>query len=233
MNYVFNRAAQCFFGGGKVDADARPGGFALEPIKAKDFARRVQEMLGMYPWPVTQAQLNLLGSHDTGRILSILGGDRDSLKLCFLFQMTMPGAPCIYYGDEVGMTSAPVEGQEGRATMSWDETRWDLDLRETLKQYIALRKAHPVLRRGTFAALCAHNKKSVYAFARHLEDETAIVVLNNGRSGYDVHVPTPKGKLASGAQLVDLLGGATYTVQGDHIVGPQMPPRSGIVLRPL
>jgi cyclomaltodextrinase len=234
MNYVFNRAAQCFFGGDKLDTRAEPGGFSLKPIKAKTFAKRVEEMLDVYPWPVSQVQLNLLGSHDTGRILSILGDDRDSLKLCFLFQMTMPGAPCIYYGDEVGMTSVPVEGQEGRATMSWDERRWDQDLRETLKQYIALRKAHPVLRRGTFATLCAHNRKNVYAFSRQLQGETIVVVLNNGQDPYEVHVPAPSGdKLPDEAQLVDLLGGAAYTVQESHIVGPPMPPRSGLVLRTL
>jgi cyclomaltodextrinase len=232
MNYVFNRAAQCFFGGDKLDVNATPGGFSLKPIKAKAFAKRVTKMLDLYPWQVTQAQLNLLGSHDTERILSILGDDKDSLKLCFLFQMTMPGAPCIYYGDEVGMTSVPVKGHEGRATISWDEERWDLDLRETLKRYIALRRAHPVLRRGTFAALYASNKRNVYAFSRQLADETVVVVLNNDQDPYRVHVPV-NGSLQDQAALEDLLGSGTYTVQEGHIVGPSMPPRSGLVLQTL
>jgi glycosidase len=143
--------------------------------------------------------------------------------------MTMPGAPCIYYGDEVGMTSMPIKGQEGRATMSWDQSRWDLDLRDTVKQYIALRRAHPVLRRGSFATLCAQDRYDVYAFARRLKDETVVVILNNGQNAYDVHVPA--GELAEGTQLSDLLGGAAYTVHNGHIAGPTLPPRSGLVLR--
>jgi glycosidase len=116
--------------------------------------------------------------------------------------------------------------------MSWDEERWDLELRETLKRYIALRRAHPVLRRGTFAALYASNKRGVYAFARQLADETAVVVFNNGQDPYPVHVRV-NGSLADQAELEDLLGSGTYTVQEGHVVGPSMPPRSGLVLQML
>jgi glycosidase len=47
-----------------------------------------------------------MDSHDTARTLWTVGEDESALRLCALFQMTMPGAPCIYYGDEIGMTGA-------------------------------------------------------------------------------------------------------------------------------
>ena len=55
---------------------------------------------------VTAVQLNLLGSHDTPRALTICGSDLDSLRIATLLQMTLPGAPCIYYGDEIGMAGS-------------------------------------------------------------------------------------------------------------------------------
>lgn len=229
MNYVFNRAALCFFGGNKLDTRFTPGGFTLAPIDAETFALRVDEMLGMYDWEVTQVQLNLLGSHDTPRALSILGGDKQSLELCVLFQMTIPGAPCVYYGDEVGMINVPVLGHESRATMPWDEGRWDLDLRTRFQRYIALRQTYPALRRGTFFSLYASSRDHVYAFGRQLDDQKMIIVFNNGSSPYKVHVPV-KNKLANGVVLADCLGSGTYRVQQGHLTGTPIGPRSGIVL---
>jgi cyclomaltodextrinase len=229
MNYGFNRACQCFFGGAELDTSVRPGGFTLRPIKAKTFAKHVDEMLSMYEWPVTRVQLNLLGSHDTPRILSILGDDEQNLKLAFLFQMTFPGAPCIYYGDEVGMTSVPVAGHEGRATMSWDKSEWDTDLRDTVKRYIALRQAHPALRRGTMTPLYVNSKRNVYAFLRRWDHETMVVILNNGENYYKVRVPT-NGELPDSTALADQLGDRRYRIMEGRIRGTIIPPRSGVVL---
>ena len=231
MNYVFNRACQEFFGGSKLDSSARPGGFELEPIRAEAFANRVDGMLSMYSWDVAQVQLNLLGSHDTPRILSVLGGDVARLKLAALFQMTFVGAPCIYYGDEVGMASVPVVGHEGRATMSWDEKSWNVELRDHVKRYIALRRQHAALRRGTLVPLYADDRTNVYAFMRRLGTESLIVVLNNGQQPFKVHLPVKD--LADGVELVDLLGGGRYAVHAGAVVGPPILAQSGIVLQML
>jgi neopullulanase len=230
MNYVFDRACQGFFGGARLDTSVRPGGFELEPIRAQAFAKRIDEMLGMYSWEVAQVQLNLLGSHDTPRILSILGGDVARLKLAILFQMTFVGAPCIYYGDEVGMTSVPVNGYEGRATMSWDAEQWDIDLRDVVKGYVALRKQHRALRRGAFSHLYADDLPNVFAYRRYLDSESLVVVLNNGERRYEVRVPA-NGELPEHAVLDDLLGNGRYTVNGGTIVGPPILPQSGVVLQ--
>jgi len=57
-----------------------------------------------YPATAWYALMNLIDSHDTARFLNDAGGDKSKLKLAALFQMTYPGAPTIYYGDEVGVT---------------------------------------------------------------------------------------------------------------------------------
>ena len=63
--------------------------------------------MAIYPEAITQVQLNMLDSHDTARFVNQAGGDREALRLSLLLLMALPGAPCIYYGTEVGMTGGP------------------------------------------------------------------------------------------------------------------------------
>jgi cyclomaltodextrinase len=90
-----------------------------------------------------------MDSHDTARTLWTVNGDESALRLCTLFQMTMPGAPCIYYGDEIGMTGAT--DPFSRAAFPWDDKASGISRCSTFFQRaIALRHQHPVLRTGSF-----------------------------------------------------------------------------------
>ncbi len=80
--------------------------------------------------------LNVISTHDTPRFRSMAGGDAASLRLGWLVLMTMPGAPCIYYGDEIGL--AGEMDPDCRAAFPWDESRWD---RELLANLAALARA--------------------------------------------------------------------------------------------
>jgi neopullulanase len=229
MNYVFNRACQGYFGGTRLDTSVKPGGYTLAPMRAQAFARQVDDMLALYDPEINQVQLNLLGSHDTPRILSILGGDAARLELAVLFQMTFVGAPCIYYGDEVGMRSVPVVGHEGRASMSWNDRTWNVRLREAIKRTIALRREHAALRRGAFVPLYADETSNAYAFVRRLQQETLLVVLNAGERPV-AGVPVGE-ELAEGTRLVNLLGGAEYEVRQGRLRGAAIGSLSGAVLQ--
>ena len=226
MNYIFNRACLGFCGGERLDTAQRPGGYALERLSATRFADAVDHLLGLYDWEVTLVQLNLLSSHDMPRFLTLVQGDREALKLATLFQMTFPGAPCVYYGDEIGM-----EGQDDpdcRRAFPWDEARWDHDLLATFRRATQLRHAHPALRRGRYVRLHADDAHGVYAFARQGEGETLVVVLNNGPAPYDLDVPV-QGLLADGTPLRDLWQGLAAQVAAGRIAGATLPPRSGAV----
>jgi neopullulanase len=178
MNYPFSRTAMEFFGARTLRKGYKPGNYALHPLDAGGFAQRVDELHALYDWQVNQAQLNLLDSHDTARALWIVGDDNSALRLCVLCQMTMPGAPCIYYGDEIGLSSA--QDPFCRAAFPWhDPSQWDLDLLAFYQRAIALRRQYPVLRTGSFHALYAG--RGVYAFARRLPPHCAVVVFNTQR----------------------------------------------------
>jgi cyclomaltodextrinase len=226
MNYGFSRACLGFFGGKRLDTTQHPGGYELKPLSATQFADAVDRMLGLYDWQATLAQLNLLDSHDMPRFLTLVNGDKDALKLATLFQMALPGAPCIYYGDEIGM-----EGQHDpdcRRTFPWDESRWDHDLLGWFRRAIALRKTHPVLRRGYYLHLLADDEAGVYTFARQGEGETLTVILNNGAASHDLDVPVQE-LYADGTVLHDLWGEAQAQVVAGKITSATLPPRSGAV----
>lgn len=180
MNYQFTRAALSYCIGLKHAAKELLHGASYGDVvntDAKHFADALEQVQTWYHPEITYAQMNLLDSHDTARFLSIARGDKTALKLAWLALFTYPGAPAIYYGDEIGMEGGM--DPDCRRGMVWDRTKWDMDLFRTLQKYIALRKKYLALRRpGGYARLHAHGM--VYAFARQLEGETVIVAMNAG-----------------------------------------------------
>ena len=131
-------------------------------------------------------QLNLLDSHDMARFLTLARGDLSALRLATLFQMTYPGAPSIYYGDEIGMSGGHDPANRGAFPWHSSET-WDTDLLHDFQRLIALRKSRPALRRGSFQFLHAHD--DVIAYARQLGDETVVVALNVSAASKRVDLP--------------------------------------------
>jgi neopullulanase len=146
MNYPFLDPTLSFFGADTL-RDYRKAHLDFEPLDAPAFAEEITELFARHDDAVTHAQLNLLDSHDMARARWILGGDDAAHRLSVLFQMTMPGAPCIYYGDEIGMASAG--DPHCREAFPWEEREaWDEDLLDFYRQATALRHEYPVLRTG-------------------------------------------------------------------------------------
>ncbi len=186
MNYPFMDAALSFFGGRSLRRDYHRAHLDLKPLDAPAMAHAVEAMHSHYDWAINHVQLNVLGSHDTARARWIMGEDRTALELCVLFQMTMPGAPCIYYGDEVGLSAG--DDPACRTAFPWHNKEfWDTDLLAHYQAATALRHQHPVLRTGLFETVFA--RKNTYAFLRRLGDVEAFVVFNVGeeRDTFTMH----------------------------------------------
>jgi len=201
MNYLFTKVCMEFFiGGDNADQGLVTGSplYPLRTINSSQFASDIQSLLALYPRAITDVQLNLLDSHDTARFLSIAKGDATALRLATLMQMVYPGAPCIYYGDEIGMAG----GKEpaSRAGFEWDRSEWDTDLRNFFKKSIALRQAHPALRTGEYITL--HTDEAVYAMGRQLDDDRVLVAFNTSRGIAEASIPVGEF-LPEGTTLVD------------------------------
>lgn len=178
MNYLFAEAAIAFSAGHRVRPETVEGrSYAPWPgINGCAYAAKIDHLLSLYPWPVQLTQLNLLGSHDTSRFVTIAGDDRASVRLGTLLLFTFPGAPSIYYGDEIGLGGA-LPDHWVRKSFPWDHPqRWDLDALAFHKAIIALRQSHPALQTGDYIPLYAD--PDVYAFARTLQGSAMITAVN-------------------------------------------------------
>ncbi len=156
--------------------------FILGLIDRKSFCELVSEGLAQYPVQAAGAMMNLLGSHDTVRILELAAGDIDKLKLALLFQMTFIGPPHIYYGDEIAMRGG--RDPDNRRPFNWDWEQ-DLEARDLHGYYrslIRLRKSEPLFADGEFAFCDAPD--GLLAWKRYAESSSISVVVNNSA---DIH----------------------------------------------
>ncbi|MCG3083756.1 alpha-glycosidase [Anoxybacillus sp. LAT_35] len=173
MNYPFTNGALNYF--------------AKENVKASEFAHTIVNVLHNYPQNVNEVAFNLLGSHDTPRILTQCGERKEKVKLMFTFQLSFSGSPCIYYGDEIGLTG----GQDPlcRKCMVWEKEKQDRDILTHVQTLITLRKQYRALRFGEFHVLEANDETNHIAYVKTYEDETIVCVLNNADASLTWTVP--------------------------------------------
>ena len=151
---------------------------------AMALARPMSMILTNYPMRVVHALMNILGTHDTERIITALAGTRlgpnasradkasicmdavqwavglRRLKIAVVLQMTLPGVPCIYYGDEAGM-----EGYNdpfNRKCYPWGSE--NKDLQDWYRRVIRIRRDHAVYTDGGYRLLAARD--GLFAFER-------------------------------------------------------------------
>jgi len=165
---------------------------------------------------------NLLGSHDTERQLTFCGGDAVAVRLAMVLQMTYPGAPMIYYGDEVGMTGGKDPGCRG--TMVWDEEKQDHSVLAFTRELIHMRRENPVWRRGTFQTLRVDDRNRIYAYARVQPGVRGVVVIHDGLEPVIVRIPRGEMTASSVRQIwperLDLIP------ETDGTIVVTVPPRS-------
>jgi glycosidase len=174
--------------------------YALTPTQLD---RLIRDIESDYPPVAYFAMMNILGSHDTSRLLFV-AGDTERQKLAALLQFALPGAPTIYYGDEIALNAPSVDDNGtvqddpyNRAPYPWPDTAGnaygppDQDMLAHYQTLAALRHANPALRQGEMITLATDDAKGVYAFARVDEaaGNMAIVVLNKSDQEQTVELP--------------------------------------------
>jgi glycosidase len=133
-----------------------------------------------------------------------------------------PGAPCVYYGDEIGLDGEHDPGC--RKSFPWEESKWDQSLLSDVRELIALRKQNPALRRGDFKRLWSAD--GTYAFSRSLDGNTFVTALNASDSVQEAEV-TYDGK--ENGKVV--FGEASDISVADGRLKIKVPARSGVMLK--
>lgn len=188
------------------------------------FTEKLNSLIQLYPRENLYAMYVPLGSHDTERLLTKVGGSLSKAKLAFLFQFAFPGAPAVYYGDEIGLTGG--KDPECRAAFPWDEQKWNQILRLWVKNLVSLRKEHSALRRGDLRWICFNPTSGCLAFVRQDPSECILVVLNPSPKPHKVQIDLLEIGWKEPCQLKSLCMGVKYIVtQG--VLSATLDPWSG------
>ena len=156
----------------------------------------------LFAEPYAEWQLNLLGSHDTPRLLTLCKGDARRAMLAIFGLFVAPGAPMLYYGDEIGMLG---ENDPGcRAGMIWDRRQWNQEIHNHCRRMIALRHQLPALRRGSWEPLLTFN--GVLAVRRRHAEGDLLIIMNPRNAQTDFAIPLPCGD----GVWRDQIGGTLY-----------------------
>ena len=161
------------------------------------------ENLASIPWQIALQQFNLLDSHDTPRLLTLLNGDKALSQLAAIAQFTFPGVPCLYYGDEIGLTNE--EGFDSRNCFPWDEDQWDQESLDFYKKLITLRRTSLALARGELRVL--YYDQDLVVYARVLGEEWVLVTANRSEQAHPaVRLDVPALNLVGERDFIALIG---------------------------
>lgn len=184
MNYEFARAVWDFVSG-KTDGDG-----LREALSA---------YLVSYPKDRQRCMFNLIGSHDTSRILTTAKGSAERVRQAFTLLLTFTGSPCVFYGDEIGIAG---EGMDrARQPMTWEEDKQNRRLRDFVCKMIALRAAHPAMK--SVEVTWRKADANGVAYEKQTDGETVAVVFN----GKDIPMDMPMPEAWVGKTVKDLLLG--------------------------
>lgn len=207
MNYPLRDAVMAYLGGGP----------------AEHFEETMETIRENYPREVFYNLMNIIGTHDTPRVLTVLGSDpvawqadkdyrayarlegealrlaKRKLFLAAVLQFTMPGSPCIYYGDEAGMQG--YEDPLNRGTYPWGKE--DEEVLAFYKTLTRVRTEYEPLKKGELRFLIASG--SILVFKRSYREEEIVTLINRDKDPREITLPY--------SRAVDLLTGITYIGQ--------------------
>lgn len=265
MNYRLRDAVLGLLTPGPFDSK----GFADSgrQLNVSEFANRLSSIQEDYPQTVFYSLMNLLDSHDTVRLLWALtpglanqadkelnaanvAVGKQQQKIASLIQFTLPGAPTIYYGDEVGMTGN--DDPDDRRTFPWSTLNGNNDLAGQLaavnknhgtapdlgmlfhySMLTRLRKSIPALTSGDLRMLWADDATETVAYGRKTGKQAALVVINRSDETRAINIPVA-GYLPDGVALYSVYdvgnNGVLSTVVDNGQVNVQIAPHSAWLL---
>jgi glycosidase len=172
---------------------------------SKNFEHDIREKMAKMPWNSMEIAMNQLDNHDHSRFLSRTSGfvdeqksatdtskpelaDKDLnkgiLKEAVVMQMTMPGAPTLYYGNEAGL--AGFTDPDSRRTYPWGNE--DQELLAFYKEIISIRKEYSSLRDGSLLSL-KYDQEGIYSYGRWNSENKVIVAFNNNEKEQVLSIP--------------------------------------------
>jgi alpha-glucosidase len=197
-----------------------PGPFTPTPkFPATSMIAAMRTFAAAQPWRATAHALNLVGSHDVQRIVTLLG-DPGLVTVAFGLLATMPGIPMLWAGDEIGQEGD--NGEDGRRPFPWHDTsRWDTARLATNRALFAARAESVALRHGGLRWLSVGADH--ITFLREAPDETVLV-----HAARAAHPPVVLPASVVGRHLTGLAGTSDLAADGDVVTLAASRPAFGV-----
>lgn len=189
-------------------------------LDAEDFGYELDTLISAHG-PNGIGMLNLLGSHDTERILTKMQGNLALLRIALTLQMTLPGIPMVYYGDEVGLTGG--NDPDCRRCMPWDESQWNQQMHQDVCRLISLRHQHPALSHGKPQQLFFYN--GVLAYKQQYQNDEVIIVTNAREETNNVIIPAQ----SKNTHWIELFSQAKINTRDGKIIIDHLPAQTAMV----
>ncbi|AXG37975.1 glycoside hydrolase family 13 protein [Enterococcus gilvus] len=154
----------------------------------KDICEEMVRYQENYPVDFYYNQLNNIGTHDTERILTMLNGSVEAMDQAWGLMFMMPGIPCVYYGDEAGLTGG--KDPDNRKFFPWQSI--DSNLFKNCQKWVERRKKYDVLKKGHFFPFYSQAQQ-IFGIIRYLDHSYVIYALN--LSEHEQHIKI--GELSS------------------------------------
>jgi len=220
-------------------------------ITPAEFAARIESIREDYPDAAYYSLMNLLDSHDTERLLWTLTPGNETtadkelnaanvaegkhrMRLASVLQFTMPGAPTIYYGDEVGVTGD--DDPDDRRTYPWEDTGGviDSDLLAHYQTLSNIRKELPVMANGDLRILFTSDDPRLLAYGRKNGQQAVVVAANLSSADQAIDIPVggylPEGVVLVGKYGVGVDAGPVSAAVSGGVLHVELPAMSSIIL---
>ncbi len=205
--------------------------FVHEAMSPKSYANFLLMMQELYPSEARNSMWSTLGTHDTNRIFTAVFGIVPEMKNAIVLQMTLPGVPIVYYGDEIGMHGG--SDPNNRKPFLWNSEDQNQEIFQFYKQMIGLRKNQNSLRLGGFEIL-ESSDENILVYARFTDnptDDVVIVAVNKYSYDYETTISLanlPIGR--RGNKLKEYFTGDTYRIDGNGQIKLMVPTDSALIL---
>ena len=216
MNYAgFTRPVWAWLRGDNLPTDPASSFIGLPvgvpQLPGESIVRTMRAFRAGIPWSASLHSWAILDSHDSSRF-SVIAGSRDRQLVGVGLQMTTPGVPMVFAGDEIGLGGE--WGEDARRPMPWSRPEtWDTAVFDGYRELIALRRRSRALARGGIRY--AHVSADAIAYVREAKGDTVLCLATRG-----AHDPVRLSLDRLGGTELETLVGEDVSIDGDHVALP-------------
>ncbi|HSH03582.1 MAG TPA: alpha-amylase family glycosyl hydrolase [Anaerolineae bacterium] len=192
-----------------------------QPWPTHAFVTTYQQHHAAIPWLITHHQFNQISSHDIPRLRQQVD-DNDALhRLAAGLQFTLPGVPCLYYGEEIGLMDDP--HLNSRNCMPWDDhANWNHDLFAFYQTLIQLRRQSLLFSQGSLQFLAIEPHTLIYQ--RQTQTERLLVIAHRHQTPRPAQpLPITHAAIPNHTTFTELFTHRTITATDDHLPLPSLP----------